>query len=547
VAGSSVRTGRDAGSIPTPAASIAEIDPGRVQKCAAQHFGPWMIETAWFERAVAAVKAGIFVVPQPRASDDDGAEGRPIAYRLTEDGIAVLSIEGQMQKGDSSFGGTSSVRVRQALRQAVRGPETRGIMILGDSPGGTVAGTAELAADVAAAAKVMPVHIHIEDLGASAMYWIASQGSRVTATATSLVGSIGTVAVVEDSSGEMAREGVVVHVVSTGPYKGAFFPGAPVSEKHLAYLRSYVDGLNEHFIAGVAAGRRVPVDRVRTWADGRIHLAEAARQMGMIDAVESQDAAFAALRQELANPEKGSSAMWNPIRALAGAFKAEPVVEATVPVVAAAAAAPAPAPSPAAAAPPVAGAPPEQPERVDAKGRHGVPDPPPAEPAAASAAAAAPGATVSAPAPEALDKGHAAEAAPQPGVIAPVALEGPVAGRREVVVELSVSDRATVEADLLANLKRFTDTFGPEGAAWFAAGKTFAEAQALALAALRAENQGLATEVKRYQGLAGANRGEASPVSFQPEGAGTAKEQDLAAKIGPNLAKVAGALKFAKK
>jgi hypothetical protein len=114
------------------------------------------------------------------------------------------------------------------------------------------------------------------------------------------------------------------------------------------------------------------------------------------------------------------------------------------------------------------------------------------------------------------------------------------------------SDRAAVEKqageDTRAELKTFIAAFGPaKGAEWFTEGKTFAEAQALHLAALGAENVRLAAEVVRLSALAATNRGEPSPVSFQPEGTGATKEQDLAAKIGPNMARVAGALKFAKK
>jgi len=520
----------EAGSIPAPATTdVLASDRGRIQKCAAQHFGPWFIETAWFERAVAAVKAGIWVVPAPKNFSLGGdEEAPPVAYRLTEDGIAVLSIEGPMHKGDSSFGGTSTVRTRQALRQALRDPQMRGIMILGDSPGGTVAGTAELAADVAAAARRVPLHVHIEDLGASAMFYVAAQARYLTACASSLIGSIGTVAVVEDSSGEMAKEGIVVHVVSTGPYKGAFTPGAPVSEDHLKYLQGYVNAFGEQFVAAVAAGRRVPVDRVRGWADGRIHLAETARAMGMIDAVCGQDEAFAALRQELANPKKGSVAMWNPIRALLGASKAEPVVEA-VAIAAATAASPAPAPAPAAAAPRPASTPPEQPEAVDTKARFVVADAPAAAPAAPGAAGTPPGPQVLAAAPD-----------------------GPPAGHRDVgvVLELSLSDRATVEAELLANLKRFMEAFGPAGAAWFATGKTFEEAQALHAAAVVTERDRLTKEVADLKARIAADRGSPTPVSFSAgaeDSPAAAASRDLAAKIGPNLARVAAGLKFARK
>jgi ClpP class serine protease len=166
----------------------------RVEKCAAQHFGPWMIEPKWFSQAVQAVKAGTFKAETVR----DDETGYRLYTRIS--GIAGIAMAGQITKGDSSYGGCSSVRVRKAVRKAVNDDQVTAILLHIDSPGGTVAGTGDLADDVAAADKRKPVYCYVEDLGASAAYWVGSQARRVYANPTAMIGSIGTVAVVEDSS-----------------------------------------------------------------------------------------------------------------------------------------------------------------------------------------------------------------------------------------------------------------------------------------------------------------------------------------------------------
>lgn len=479
-------------------------DSPRVQACAAQHFGPWMVEPAWFERAVAAVKAGLWTpLVHPKAAEGDavkGAAGR-VAYLRTQDGIAILSVEGQLTKGESSFsGGTSTVRLRQSIRQAVRDEAVKGILLLVDSPGGTVAGTAELAADVAAGAKVKPTHAHIEDLGASAAFWIASQASRVTAAPTSLVGSIGTVAVVEDSSGQLAKEGVVVHVVSTGPYKGAFTPGSPVTEEQLAYLQSYVDGLNEHFIAGVAAGRRMTADAVRKVADGRVHLAADAARMGLVDAVRDQDQAMADLRTAVAERLVAPGGL--AARAEASQEETTMSLKETLSKITAAVEAILRGTAPAAVHPAAAEADEPPVSTVAAVPEAGTGDAPAAAPAVVEAAAPA-------------------------------------------VVET----REAVEARVKADLSKFVTAFGSEkGAEWFSAGKSFEECLALHNAALKADRDRLAAEVQELKDHKRAARGAAEPVSFAPaEAPEDAARAELATKIGPNLARFAAGMKFAKK
>jgi protease IV len=113
------------------------------------------------------------------------------------------------------------------------------------------------------------------------------------------VGSIGTMAVVEDFSGVAEKRGIKVHVISTGPYKGAGVSGAPITDAQLAYFQARVDAVNQHFLNAVSVGRDVALSRVQEWADGRVWIADAAKQMGMIDGVMLFDEAMDGLRQRI--------------------------------------------------------------------------------------------------------------------------------------------------------------------------------------------------------------------------------------------------------
>lgn len=273
----------------------------RQQACAAQHFGLWLIEPTWFAQAVQAVRRGLYVpvAVKPQAQGP-GEETAP--YQVEDGGVARIALHGQMQKGQSSFGGTSTVGARRAIRRAVTDEDVSAIMLHVDSPGGTVAGTHELAAEVSRANGHKPVHAYIEDTGASAAYWIASQARRLTMNPTGLAGSIGTLAVLEDTSGKMEKEGVKVHVLSTGPFKGAGWPGTEFTEEQIEHWQGIVDALNEHFLKAVRQGRGVSAAAVKGWADGRMHVGAAAVELGMVDAVEpyekAQKAAARAGRSE---------------------------------------------------------------------------------------------------------------------------------------------------------------------------------------------------------------------------------------------------------
>jgi signal peptide peptidase SppA len=220
------------------------------------------------------------------------------------DGVAVISMVGPMTKARTSFGtGASTVEVRRMVRSAAMDPEVKGIMLRIDSPGGSVSGTEDLARDVAAANRKKPCATYFEDTGCSAAYWVGCQAASVWANRTAMVGSIGTYAVLYDSSGYAESVGVKVHVLSTGQYKGAGVDGAPVTDEQLAEFQRTVDSLNEHFLSAVARGRKMGLAQVRQIADGRVHVARSqnggsdALSLGLIDAVGSFDQAMADLRK----------------------------------------------------------------------------------------------------------------------------------------------------------------------------------------------------------------------------------------------------------
>jgi len=139
---------------------------------------------------------------------------------------------------------------------------------------------------------------------ASAAIWATAAAHRITASETTGVGSIGTVLVVQDTSERFATEGVKVHVISTGPNKGAGAPGAEITDDQLEALRTRVDDLNKHFLSAVRDGRKLRGERLQAVTDGRVWIAERAQALGLVDAVSSMDDALQDFRNSLERAAK---------------------------------------------------------------------------------------------------------------------------------------------------------------------------------------------------------------------------------------------------
>jgi protease-4 len=192
-------------------------------------------------------------------------------------------------KARSKYGGYSTVDARRQLRAMAQDDRVGAILLHIDSPGGHVAGTKELADDVRAVDEAKPVHAYLEDTGASAAYWVASQARTVAANAMAMVGSLGTFTVLYDLSKAAEMEGVQVHVVSTGERKGAAAPGTPVTDEDLAEARRLVDGFDAFFRAAVREGRGMGSKEASAVWTGAAWLAVEAKGLGLVDRVEPLD------------------------------------------------------------------------------------------------------------------------------------------------------------------------------------------------------------------------------------------------------------------
>lgn len=236
--------------------------------------------------------------------------------------VAVVMLTGTLMKAVSSMdAGTSTVKARREIRAAVNDAEAAAIVLAIDSPGGTVAGTADLAQEVLNARKKKPVMAFVSDLGASAAYWVASQADAVFANhATALVGSIGTLAVVYDLSGKAEKDGIKTLVFGTGPLKGAGAPGAPVSDDQKDYFRAMVEDSQKSFDAAVKKGREMTDARLEKVKTGGVFGATEAESLGLIDGIRTfeqvvEEAATAARRMRReANANRRAESPTTPVR-----------------------------------------------------------------------------------------------------------------------------------------------------------------------------------------------------------------------------------------
>lgn len=216
-------------------------------------------------------------------------------------GAAILGddlTEGGLPGGLAGLGGGHLLRLTvsgaiaedrrlvEAVDRASRNAAVRGLILVVDSPGGTVAGGESLHAALSRFRAVgKPLVATLTGTAASAGYMIAMPAERVFAREGTVTGSIGVLLQSFEASEALRRLGVSAEAITSGALKDQPSPFRPLTEEGRAALRAVVSDLHAQFVGMVARGRGLPEERVREIADGRVLTGRQALAAGLVDAI----------------------------------------------------------------------------------------------------------------------------------------------------------------------------------------------------------------------------------------------------------------------
>lgn len=247
-----------------------------------------------------------------------------------QDGAALIPLRGvmapRMNLMSQVSGGTSTELFARDVQAALSDPQVKSIVLLVDSPGGSVGGTQAAAAAVMAARGVKPIATYSDGTMASAAYWVGSAADRVyISSGVDQVGSIGVVASHVDVSQREAQLGMKTTEIVAGRYKCIASQYGPLTESGRQSIQDQVDYLYSLFVGDVAAQRGVSTDKVLVdMADGRVFIGQQAIDAGLVDAIgriegviaEMNDRAATAARVTASIPAPRRSSM-NPMQVAA--------------------------------------------------------------------------------------------------------------------------------------------------------------------------------------------------------------------------------------
>jgi protease-4 len=176
-------------------------------------------------------------------------------------------------------------RVREELKKAEKDDRVKAVIVRINSPGGTITASDVLYREIAEfkARRRIPVVAAIMDVGASGGYYAALAADTIVAHPTTVTGSIGVIMLTVNAQGLLEKIGVAPVAIKSGELKDAGSPFRALTPDERALFQRVIDEMHARFVRLIVASRKLPEDRVRALADGRIYTADQALAAGLVD------------------------------------------------------------------------------------------------------------------------------------------------------------------------------------------------------------------------------------------------------------------------
>uniref|UniRef100_A0A7V6DNI2 Signal peptide peptidase SppA n=1 Tax=Desulfobacca acetoxidans TaxID=60893 RepID=A0A7V6DNI2_9BACT len=159
----------------------------------------------------------------------------------------------------------------------------RAIVVRINSPGGAVGPSQEIMEEINKTKKVKKVVASCGALAASGGYYIASAADLIMANPGTATGSIGVIMQLANVEQLTKKIGVDFYDIKAGALKDMGSPFKPMTPEEKAVFQSLLNNIHEQFINDVAKNRKLPVEKVRALATGRVYTGQEAKELGLVD------------------------------------------------------------------------------------------------------------------------------------------------------------------------------------------------------------------------------------------------------------------------
>ncbi|RDU63190.1 signal peptide peptidase SppA [Helicobacter sp. MIT 14-3879] len=202
--------------------------------------------------------------------------------------LATLYLEGPIFRSDLFQAQIESLK---------KFPNIKGILLVIDSPGGTLAASIEIADMIKELNEKIPVIAYVQGTMASGSYYAGMYSSYIIANRGSMIGSIGVIFNGFNIEELMNKVGIKSQSLKAGEFKEAGTMSRKWSENEKSYLQNVINQQYNMFVNDVSIVRKLDRNNYKDFAEGKIFNSYNALQLGLIDLVGTQKQAINMLQE----------------------------------------------------------------------------------------------------------------------------------------------------------------------------------------------------------------------------------------------------------
>ncbi len=188
--------------------------------------------------------------------------------------IGVLQIKGIILDAEEYL---------MAINGMAKDRGIKAVVVRIDSPGGSVGASQEIFEELKKIRVKKPVIVSMGSVAASGGLYIALGGTKIFASPGTVTGSIGVILEIPNIEKLLKKIGVETETIKSGAYKDTGSIYRPLTPEEKEYLREKVKLIHDQFIKAVSEERKISIEKVKEFADGRIFTGEEALSLGLVD------------------------------------------------------------------------------------------------------------------------------------------------------------------------------------------------------------------------------------------------------------------------
>ena len=201
-----------------------------------------------------------------------------------QDGIAIINAIGKIDLVEKPF--TPEInpeKMRKQIQWAKENKHVKAVVLRVSSPGGSALASDVIWNDLKGLVEAKPLVVSMGSVAASGGYYISAPATKIFANPLTVTGSIGVFGLFPNIEKFQEKYGINAEVITQSKRKAMLNISEKMTPEDKLIVQQQVDFIYKTFLGVVSSGRKLPLDQVEDFAQGRVWTGSQAKALGIVD------------------------------------------------------------------------------------------------------------------------------------------------------------------------------------------------------------------------------------------------------------------------